>query len=172
MMRQWSGDVILCTDGPTTISTEMQARLEQHGIAVRPKEIARLEGDNDGHLQRVCFTDGQVVERTGMFFTTGCLQRSDLCERLGCKRDEKGGIISDPLTEESSVPGVYVAGDASRDVLLIAVAIAEGAKAAVCYQSQSFEGRWIVLRQSTAVLQQLPHLPFSFSALNPRQIGR
>ena len=29
------------------------------------------------------------------------------------------------------MPGVYVAGDASRDVLLVAVAIAEGAKAAV-----------------------------------------
>jgi thioredoxin reductase len=35
------------------------------------------------------------------------------------------------LTEESSVPGVYVAGDASRDVLLAAVAIAEGVKAGV-----------------------------------------
>jgi thioredoxin reductase len=43
----------------------------------------------------------------------------------------KKGIIADPETEESSVPGVYVAGDASRDVLLIAVAIGEGAKAAV-----------------------------------------
>ena len=29
------------------------------------------------------------------------------------------------------MPGVYVAGDVSRDVLLIAVALAEGAKAAV-----------------------------------------
>jgi pyruvate/2-oxoglutarate dehydrogenase complex dihydrolipoamide dehydrogenase (E3) component len=29
------------------------------------------------------------------------------------------------------VPGVYVAGDVSRDVLLVAAAIAEGAKAAV-----------------------------------------
>jgi thioredoxin reductase len=29
------------------------------------------------------------------------------------------------------VPGVYVAGDVSREVLLVAVAIAEGAKAAV-----------------------------------------
>jgi thioredoxin reductase len=47
------------------------------------------------------------------------------------KRDEKGGIINDPRSEESSVPGVYVAGDASRDVLLVAVTIAEGAKAAV-----------------------------------------
>jgi thioredoxin reductase len=46
-------------------------------------------------------------------------------------RDDKGGIVTDALTEETSVPGVYVAGDVSRDVLLIAVALAEGAKAAV-----------------------------------------
>jgi ribulose 1,5-bisphosphate synthetase/thiazole synthase len=37
-------------------------------------------------------------------------------------------VITDPLTEESSVRGV---GDASRDVLLVAVAIAEGAKVGV-----------------------------------------
>ena len=34
-------------------------------------------------------------------------------------------------TEETSVPGVYVAGDVSRDGILVAVAIAEGAQAAV-----------------------------------------
>ena len=39
--------------------------------------------------------------------------------------------MTDPDTEETSVPGVYVAGDVSRDVLLVAVAIAEGAQAAV-----------------------------------------
>ena len=60
---------------------------------------------------------------------SGCRQGSDLSAALGCARDEKGGIITDPVTEESSVRGVYVAGDASRDVLLVAVAIAEGAKA-------------------------------------------
>jgi thioredoxin reductase len=66
-----------------------------------------------------------------IFFTTGCHQSSDLSAELGCARDEKGGIVTDPATEESSVRGVYVAGDASRDVLLVAVAIAEGARAAV-----------------------------------------
>jgi thioredoxin reductase len=39
--------------------------------------------------------------------------------------------VTDPDTEETSVPGVYVAGDVSRDVLLLAVAVAEGAQAAV-----------------------------------------
>ena len=66
-----------------------------------------------------------------MFFTTGCRPSSNLSATLGCARDEKGGIVTDPVTEESSVRGVYVAGDASRDVLLVAVAIAEGAKAGV-----------------------------------------
>jgi thioredoxin reductase len=131
MMKQWSDDIVLCTGGYTSISPQMQSRLEQHGIAVDQRPIAKLEGDNKGHLQRVFFADGTFIERAALFFATGCAQRSDLSERLGCKRDDKGGIVNDPLTEESSVPGVYVAGDASRDVLLIAVAIAEGAKAAV-----------------------------------------
>jgi thioredoxin reductase len=33
---------------------------------------------------------------------------------LGCLRDEKGGIVTDALTEVTSTPGVYVAGDVSR----------------------------------------------------------
>jgi thioredoxin reductase len=40
-------------------------------------------------------------------------------------------MVIDPDTEESSVPGVYVAGDMSRDVLLVAIAIGEGAQAGV-----------------------------------------
>lgn len=131
MMKQWSSDVILCTDGEPDISSEMRLHLEKHGIEVFPEKIAKLEGDDNGHLQCILFKNGEAIDRVAMFFTTGCAQRSDLWQTLGCKRDEKGGIISDPITEESSVPGVYVAGDASRDVLLVAVAIAEGAKAAV-----------------------------------------
>jgi thioredoxin reductase len=66
-----------------------------------------------------------------LYFSTGCHQASDLSERLGCERSKKGGVVIDPETEESRVPGVYVAGDVSRDVLLVAVAVAEGAQAAV-----------------------------------------
>lgn len=93
--------------------------------------ISRLDGTADGALRAIHLRTGEAVERAAMFFTTGCRQRSDLSARLGCTRDEKGGIITDPVTEESSVKGVYVAGDASREVLLVAVAIAEGAKAGV-----------------------------------------
>ena len=87
--------------------------------------------EDDGALQSIHLEGGKVLDRTAIFFTTGCHQSSDLSAALGCARDEKAGIVTDPITEESSVGGVYVAGDTSRDVLLVAVAIAEGAKAGV-----------------------------------------
>ena len=131
MMKQWSSDVVLCTDGPSQFSSIMQERLQQHGIPVCCERISKLEGTDDGVLQEIHLQNGKTLKREAMFFTTGCRQSSDLSAVLGCARDEKGSIVTDPVTEESSVRGVYVAGDASRDVLLVAVAIAEGAKAGV-----------------------------------------
>ena len=130
MMRQWSADVVLCTGGGAPVSAEMLKRLAAHGVPIVEAPIAALEGDGSV-LRRIRFADGSAMEREGVFFSTGCHQKSDLWRALGCVRDEKGGIVTDALTEETSVPGVYVAGDVSRDVLLIAVALAEGAKAAV-----------------------------------------
>jgi len=131
MMTQWSDDVLLLTDGLAPVSAVMQERLDRHAIAVHTEKIARLEGTPNGDLHTIHLQDGTALKRTAMFFTTSCVQHSDLSATLGCVRDEKGGIVTDPVTGESSVPGVYVAGDASRDVLLVAVAIAEGAMAGV-----------------------------------------
>jgi thioredoxin reductase len=105
-------------------ASSAKARGTQHF----PEPIEFLEGA-DGELTKIVFKNGPDLSRAGLFFSTGCHQASDLSKRLGCKRGAKGGIVIDPETEESSVPGVYVAGDVSRDVLLVAVAIAEGALA-------------------------------------------
>jgi thioredoxin reductase len=129
MMKHWIKDVVACSDG-TAISEDASRKLRQYGIPLRSEPILALEGGN-GLLTKIKFESGPDVERAGLFFATGCHQASDLSKRLGCKRDEKGGVVTDPATEETSVPGVYVAGDVSRDVLLVAVAVAEGAKAAV-----------------------------------------
>ena len=129
MMRHWSADVVLLTGGRPPL-TEMQARLAEHGVPTIDKPIAALEGEGRC-LHRVRFTDGTVLPREALFFSTGCKQKSDLSHQLGCMRDDNGGVVTDAVTEETSVPGVYVAGDVSRDVLLVAVALGEGAKAGV-----------------------------------------
>jgi thioredoxin reductase len=129
MMNHWIVDVVACSDG-TEVSADAARKLKQHGISLRSEPIESLDGTN-GVLSKIRFKSGPDLDRAALFFSTGCHQGSDLSERLGCKRDEKGGVITDPATEETSVPGVYVAGDVSRDVLLVAIAIAEGVKAAV-----------------------------------------
>jgi thioredoxin reductase len=129
MIKHWIVDVVACSDG-TEVSADAALKLKHHGIPLRSERVAAVEGTK-GKLTKIKFTSGPELERSGLFFSTGCHQASELSLRLGCRRDEKGGVITDPLTEETSVPGVYVAGDVSRDVLLVSIAIAEGAKAAV-----------------------------------------
>ncbi len=75
------------------------------------------------------FTDGTSVPRRALFFTQGQTQCSDLARTLGCDFNEKG-TVSTGKYEVTNVPGLYVAGDASRDVQWVVVAAAEGAEAA------------------------------------------
>jgi thioredoxin reductase len=129
MMKHWIADVVACSDG-SEVSAKAARKLKQHGIPLRSEPVVAVEGAN-GVLNKIMFKNAPDLDRAGLFFSTGCRQASDLSQRLGCTRDVKGGVITDPETEETSVPGVYVAGDVSRDVLLVSIAIAEGAKAAV-----------------------------------------
>jgi thioredoxin reductase len=64
-----------------------------------------------------------------MFFTTGQTQRSDLLSRLGCTFNEKGTVRTGKY-ETTHIPGLFVAGDASRAVQWVVVAASEGAEAA------------------------------------------
>jgi thioredoxin reductase len=129
MMKHWIFDVVACSDG-TEISAKAAQKLKEYSIPLHSEPIRSLEGA-DGELKSIQFENGKALARSGLFFSTGCHQASDLSKILGCKRNDKGGVVIDPKTEESSVPGIYVAGDVSRDVLLVAVAIGEGAQAAV-----------------------------------------
>lgn len=129
MMKHWTADVVACSNG-SPVGTRALQRLEQHCIPLRQEPIHRLEGLN-GQLATIVFKGGEPLPRDGLFFATNSHPASDLSDRLGCKRSEKGSLVIDPATQETTIPGVYAAGDVSRDVLLVAVAIAEGAEAAI-----------------------------------------
>ena len=95
-------------NGLSPIAPAMLLRLKQQGIGVFADRIAKLEGTADGKLEQIHSDSGAAVARSSMFFTTGCHQSSSLSATLGCVRDEKGGIATDPVTEESSVPGLML----------------------------------------------------------------
>ena len=123
----WSRDLVLCTDGPPELDADDLARLARHGIPVRRERIVSLEGPE--RLEQIVFESGEPLARHALFFTTGQEQQSDLAIRLGCHMNEKGTVHTGKY-ESTHLPGVYVAGDASRAVQWVVVAAAEGAEAA------------------------------------------
>ena len=130
----WSHDLVLCTDGPSRLSEEESGRLARQNISVREDKIDHLEG-KDGALERIVFADGKKLARRGMFFSTGQRQGCDLAGKLGCKSSEEGAVETGDY-ETTNVPGLYVAGDASRLVQFVIVAAAEGAQAAVAINKE------------------------------------
>jgi thioredoxin reductase len=124
----WSRDLVLCTDGPSEIDAEGLARLERNGIVVREDHVQALKG-RDGILEEIVFGAGAPLARRALFFTTGQSQRSELAIRLGCELNEKGTVHTGKY-ETTHLPGLYVAGDASRAVQWVIVAASEGAEAA------------------------------------------
>ncbi len=127
-IRRWSHDLILFTDGPSRLRKKEREKLSGLGIELCETRIACLEG-TDGMLERIVLVNGEIIPRQGLFFTLGWQQRSDLAAKLGCKLTRKAGVQCNKLGV-TCVPGLYAAGDASRDVQLVIVAAAEGAQAA------------------------------------------
>ena len=127
-LTTWSRDLVLCTDGPSEIDDDGRGRLERNGIRIREDRVARLEG-RDGVLERIVFENGSDLRRRALFFTTGQSQRSNLSNQLGCEFNDKGTVRTGKY-ETTHLPGLYVAGDASRAVQWVVVAASEGAEAA------------------------------------------
>ena len=126
-LRGWSDDVVWCSDGPAGLLPHERDRLTANGIRLDERCVARLEGDD--RLRAVVFADGSSHDCAAVFFLTGQRQRSDLAARLGCEFTDDWSVATGEY-ETTCVPGLYVAGDASRRVQLAIVAAAEGAKAA------------------------------------------
>jgi thioredoxin reductase len=128
LLRQWTKDLVLCTDG-ASLSAEQMDRLRRRGVAFEEAAIESLVA-TDGCLEAVRFKGGKLLPRRALFFTTDQHPRSPLLDGLGCAYDEKGGLACDG-DGKTNIPGVYVAGDVSRDVQLAIIAAAEGARAAL-----------------------------------------
>ncbi|HEV2656818.1 MAG TPA: NAD(P)/FAD-dependent oxidoreductase [Ktedonobacteraceae bacterium] len=130
----WSRDLVLCTDGPAELEEKQLRRLHDNKIRLCEERIARLDG-TDGVLERVVFENGEVLQRTALFFFSEEHQHSPLPEKLGCDFNGRGAVRTGEY-EDTCVDGLYVAGDSSRHVQLVIVAAAEGAQAAFAINTE------------------------------------
>jgi thioredoxin reductase len=102
-LSRFSDDIVLCTNGMDVDETR---------VKVRSAPITRLTS-TDGRLEAVEFADGSTLPREAIFVGTTFRQRSPLPGQLGCATFPDGSVEISELGQ-TSVPGVYAAGDMAR----------------------------------------------------------
>lgn len=128
-LKGWTDQVTLYTDGRNKVKPDQLQQLEANGIPVVRKVFAKLAGA-DGQLHQIVFRDGSEEPCDALFFVNGYTQQCDLVETFGCQMSRKGVVLTNRY-QQTNIDGLYVAGDASRDMHFVVVAAAEGAKAGV-----------------------------------------
>jgi thioredoxin reductase len=132
-MLAWTDDVTVLTHGHEPEMDDAALRmLERNGIAVRREAIARLEGE-DGCVRRAVFEGGDSLPFDGIFFHIAAGPGSPIAAELGCDADEEG-ILEVDDEYETSVPGVFAAGDLTPGSRLTIRAAYEGTRAAIGIQ--------------------------------------
>jgi len=127
----WTRQLTLLTDG-REISNDDRAKLTALDVAIRREAIVALEGDKPARqLQRVLFSEGDPLECDALFFNLGTELATNFHETLGCRLDPECGLVWVDDTQQTSVVGVYAAGDVTPQSQLAVVAAAEGAMAAI-----------------------------------------
>ena len=130
LVSRWSSDVVACIDGPGTLTENARRRLHRQKIQIREEPVVRLEGTASGQLRHIVFESGEKLARAAVFIHAHQHQRTMLIEQLGCRTTSKGAIWVSK-NQQTSIPGLYAAGDNTPGVQQAVIAAADGARAAI-----------------------------------------
>jgi thioredoxin reductase len=124
----WAQTVALLANGEKVDLSEDAAALNEQNIRIHHGRIELLAGEA-GRLREVVTSDG-TLPLESIFFHLGSEPRCPFAVDLGCETDEDG-YITVSNGQQTSVPGVYAAGDIAGHPHLAITAAAEGVQAAL-----------------------------------------
>ena len=130
LVSRWSPDVVVCVEDPANLTQHARRRLRRQRIAVREEAVVALEGTRGGELRHIVFETGDKLARAAVFIHAHQHQRSTLAEEMGCRLTSKGAVWVSKQ-QQTTVPGLYAAGDNTPGTQQAILAAAEGSRAAI-----------------------------------------
>lgn len=140
LIHNWTDDVVLLTNGPSTLNSEQAERLTRHGIDIVERKIGAIDHEN-GQMRNVVFADGGSMPLSVMYARVPMKQHSDIPRELGCEHTESGLITVDVM-QRTTVPGIYAAGDCATMFRSVSAAIASGNFAGAAINRELIEERF------------------------------
>lgn len=127
-LRTYSKDVtFLCIGEPKDMPASCGNELREANVTF-PKDCA-VDVDRSGEKIAVLLQSGARLEFDVLYPALGCDVRGDIALELGAKANDNGNLIVNDA-QQTSVAGLYAAGDVVSDLHQISVAIGHAAIAA------------------------------------------
>lgn len=138
MISNWTKDLTLCTNGPSTLSQEQRLKLAQNGIKVVESEIGEFL-HQDGHIEHLLFKNQEKLPVKAVYHRPSFEQHTDLPAQLGCELTPQGYIQVNEM-QQTSQSGILAAGDNTSPFRSVANAVAKGSMAAAVLNRELIEG--------------------------------
>jgi thioredoxin reductase len=123
-ISNWTKDLTLFTNGPSTLTAEQTTKLQEHNIALVETEIHSFQHDH-GKIKCVVLQDQSEIPVTAFYSHPPFVQHSLIPQELGCELTPQGFLQVD-MMQKTTVPGVYASGDNSTFLRAVAGAVATG----------------------------------------------
>lgn len=129
MLPDW-GPTTYFTQGVFEPSEDEAAQLAARGVEIERTPVAELLGEGSG-LRALRLTDGRETPADAVFTAPATRMPSPLAEQLGCAFVDgmTGPVIEVDAMQQTSVPGVFAAGDAASQMYNATLASAAGVMA-------------------------------------------
>jgi thioredoxin reductase len=124
LISNWTKDLMLYTNGPSSLTDEQKAKLEKNKIAIVETEIDRLD-HTQGYISHIVFKDGSKTPVKAIYARLPFVQHSSIPQELGAELTLDGFIKIDPA-HITSIQGVYACGDNTTKMRTVANAVSMG----------------------------------------------
>ncbi|AKM42717.1 thioredoxin reductase [Burkholderia contaminans] len=131
LIPDW-GPTTWFTQGVVDANEEEAALLDARGVRIERSPVVEILGDAP-RIKALRLADGQVVPVDALFVGAHTAMASDLAQQLGCAFDDGplGPVVRVDAMKQTSVAGVFAAGDASTPMTNATFASASGVMAGV-----------------------------------------
>jgi thioredoxin reductase (NADPH) len=130
--RTYSGDVTILTLGKK-LTNDQRGRAAEHGILVVEEHLAAIEVEDD-RIATMRLRSGTEQRFDVLYSALGTKFRSDLAVALGAQ-DNEGALIVDSHNE-TTIKGLYAAGDVVHGLSQIVVGMGHAAVAATAIHNR------------------------------------
>ncbi|VWD23258.1 thioredoxin reductase [Burkholderia lata] len=131
LIPDW-GPTTWFTQGVVEANQEEAALLDARGVRIVRSPVVEILGDAP-RIDALRLADGQVVPVDALFVGARTAMASDLAQQLGCAFDDGplGPVVRVDALKQTSIAGVFAAGDASTPMSNATFASASGVMAGV-----------------------------------------